>query len=320
MSWAVCLHRVVAGGLLYACVLCSPLSAEKLALAVSHRGNWDTAIADLGIQAGIFKKHGLELEILYTHGGSETLQAVVSGGVDIGLGVGTLGVLGAYAKGVPLRILGAQSTGAADFWYVRADSKIGRLQDATATTTIAYSNNGSSTHSVVQTFIKLYRLAARPTATGSPPATFTQVMSGQIDIGWSSPPFAFDAVATNRIRIIARATDVPPVLTATIRVTVVTEATLTKRRDTLRRFMAAYRETVEWMYAGEEALVKYAELAKTTLPLAHKIRAEFFPKAMLNPDRIQGMEQLMEDAVAFKAIARPLTEAQIGALIQIPPR
>ena len=33
---------------------------------------------ELGQQAGIFKKHGLVLEILYTQGGGETQQAVIS--------------------------------------------------------------------------------------------------------------------------------------------------------------------------------------------------------------------------------------------------
>ena len=46
--------------------------------------NWDTCISAVGERAGIFKKHGLELELLYTKGGGETMQAVISGSVDIG--------------------------------------------------------------------------------------------------------------------------------------------------------------------------------------------------------------------------------------------
>jgi len=42
---------------------------ETLKLAVGQRGNWDTSIAEIGQRAGIFKKHGLTLEILYTQGG-----------------------------------------------------------------------------------------------------------------------------------------------------------------------------------------------------------------------------------------------------------
>ena len=43
----------------------SPASAQdKLKLTIGQRGNWDTAIAQLGTKAGIFKKHGLELEMI----------------------------------------------------------------------------------------------------------------------------------------------------------------------------------------------------------------------------------------------------------------
>ena len=50
-------------------------AADQLKLTVGQRGNWDTAIAHLGEKAGIFKKHGIELEILYTSGSGETLAA-----------------------------------------------------------------------------------------------------------------------------------------------------------------------------------------------------------------------------------------------------
>src|SRR5690349_21741849 len=82
---------------------------DTLKLAIGQRGNWENSPAELGQKAGIFKKHGLELEILYTQGGGETLQAVLSGSVDIGVGVGTGGTMGAFAKGAPVRAI-ANST------------------------------------------------------------------------------------------------------------------------------------------------------------------------------------------------------------------
>jgi NitT/TauT family transport system substrate-binding protein len=68
---------------------------DKLKVAVGQRGVWENAVSELGQDAGIFKKHGLQLEVLYTQGGGETQQAVISGSVDIGIGVGTHGVMGA---------------------------------------------------------------------------------------------------------------------------------------------------------------------------------------------------------------------------------
>src|SRR5262249_40755711 len=109
---------------------CIAVSAETLKLAVGQRGTWDTSVAEIGQRGGIFKKHGLDLEILYTQGGGETQQAVISGSVDIGVAAGMLGVLGAFAKGAPLRIIGSEMTGAAEmFFYVPAQSPIRSLSD-----------------------------------------------------------------------------------------------------------------------------------------------------------------------------------------------
>jgi NitT/TauT family transport system substrate-binding protein len=293
---------------------------DKLTLAIGQRGNWDTAVAELGQRAGIFKKHGLELELLYTQGGGETLQAVISGSAQIGVAAGTLGVFGAFAKGAPVRIIGAQATGAADFWYVPAESKLQKIQDATADTTIAYSTNGSSTNSVVAGFIQQYKLAAKPVATGSPAATFTAAMSGQIDVGWSSPPFGFDALDQNKIRIVARANDLPSIRSESIRSLVANAAVVDGQQDTLARFMAAYRETIDWMYAGDDALKAYADFAGVGVDTARRIRDEFFPKALIDPDRISGLDLLMADGVTFKNLAQPLTQEQQAELIRIPPR
>src|SRR5256714_1827340 len=123
----------------------SASAEDTLKLAVGQRGNWDTSVAEIGQRAGIFKKHGLTLELLYTQGSGETQQAVISGSVEIGVAGGIMGVLSAYSKGAPVRIIGAETTGAADlFWYVPASSPIKSLKD-TEGKTIAYSTNGSST-------------------------------------------------------------------------------------------------------------------------------------------------------------------------------
>ena len=63
---------------------------DTLKLAIGQRGNWDTSVAEVGQRIGIFKKHNLVLELLYTQGGGETQQAVISGSVDIGVAAGVM--------------------------------------------------------------------------------------------------------------------------------------------------------------------------------------------------------------------------------------
>src|SRR3989442_6584603 len=104
---------------------------DTLKLAIGQRGNWENAAPELGQKAGFFKKHGLALELLYTQGAGETLQAVISGSVDIGIGVGTAGVLGAYAKGGPGQAIPNSTTGADHlFWDVPAPSPINSIKAA----------------------------------------------------------------------------------------------------------------------------------------------------------------------------------------------
>src|SRR5262249_34696542 len=103
--------------------LAAPAPAqETLKVAAGQRGNWDTSVCEIGQRGGIFKKHGIELDIVYTQGSGETLQAVLSESVDIGVAVGIMGALGAYSKGAPVRVIGAETTGAGDlYWYVKGD-------------------------------------------------------------------------------------------------------------------------------------------------------------------------------------------------------
>jgi len=113
--------------------LTAPAAADDVVkMTIGQRGNWDTSITHLGEKAGIFKKHGLQLEMIYTSGSGETLQPVVSGSVDLGLAVGTLGAMAAYSKGAPVRIIGAQATGAADYWYAK-NPAIKTLKDTNQT-------------------------------------------------------------------------------------------------------------------------------------------------------------------------------------------
>ena len=99
------------------------LAQDHLKLAVGARGVGETFVPELGQNAGIFKKHGLALDIFYTQGGGETIQVVISNAAHIGVAIGFLGTIGAFAKGAPVRVIGSTFTGGNQlFWYVRADS------------------------------------------------------------------------------------------------------------------------------------------------------------------------------------------------------
>jgi NitT/TauT family transport system substrate-binding protein len=293
----------------------NPGAADDLVkMTIGQRGNWDTSITHHGEKAGIFKKHGLQLEMIYTSGSGETLQPVIAGGVDLGLAVGA-----AYAKGAPVRIIGAQATGAADYWYAKNPS-IKTLKDTNGHT-IAFSTNGSSTNSVVRAFIDEFKLTAKPQATGNPSATLTAVMTDQVDVGWASPPFGLKEMEEDKIHLVARATDATLVRGQTIRVLVANADVLAKRKDVIERFMKAYRESIDYMYSSNpQVITDYAEFAKVPEPMAKRVRDEFFPMSLVNPDKIHGLDSLIPEAVNLKFIPGPLSKEQITELIQISPR
>jgi NitT/TauT family transport system substrate-binding protein len=291
--------------------------AETLRIASPQRGSWEGAIPELGTQAGIFRKHGLDLEILYTQGGGETLQTVISGAVDIGLSAGTLGTLGAYAKGAPVRIIGANSTGSREvFWFVLAKSPLHSMREVNGQT-IAYSTTGASSHINVLRFISEYHLDARPVATGEAAATFTQTMSGQVDVGWSVAPFALDAMAKGEVRMIARASDLAAARAQTVRVQITNMGLLERRRELVSRYLVAYNETVDWMYASDDALARYMAFSGFSEASVRRMLADFIPKESLQTGRIMGVEGSVKDAVEFKFLPTALSDTQLKELIQI---
>jgi NitT/TauT family transport system substrate-binding protein len=310
-------------GLLYSALLATmPIAAEAedmVRLAVGAPNNWDTCISEVGQRAGIFAKHGLKLDILYTQGGGETMQAVISGSVDIGVAAGTAAVMGAFAKGAPVRILAAGTTGAADlYWYVPANSPIKSFKDTNGKTA-GYSTSGASTHITLLALIKHFGTTTNPVGSGASAVTLTQTMSNQIDVGWASPPFGLQQLEAGEIRIIARGNDAPQMADQTVRVHVVNANALKQRADVMKRFMAAYRESYEFLYNDPKGVKIFSEYSKIPENLAVKIRDVFMPKPVMSPDKVSGIDTIMADGVTFKTLVAPLTQAQLADLIQIPP-
>ena len=292
---------------------------DTLKVSIGQMDTWVNQAPVLGQRVGIFQKHGIALENFGTQGSGETLQAVIADAAQVGIGVGTLGVLRAYARGAPIRIVGASFTGVGDlYWYVRADSPIRRLADATASQSIAFSSNGSSVHNVVLGFIQDLGLKAKPTQTGGLAATLTQVMSGQIDIGWATPPFGLKEAEEGQVRIIANGNDVASLREQTVRVEIVNAATR-KNQELMRRFARGYRESLDWIFADPRAIKLYSEATGVSEALVRSSIDRFGLKAAKQLDKISGIDAIMTEGVRFKFLDQPLSKEQLAELIQILP-
>ena len=226
--------RVVATMLALAVLTPAASAQDTLKVADAHRGTWESAAPELGQQAGIFKKHGITLEFIYTRDDKETEQRVVSGSADVGLGVGVMAVMRAYTRNAPVRIIGANTTGSANYWYVLGTSPLKTVKDLVGKT-IAFAAHGSSSHYDALDLIKEYRLKARVLSTGGTVATLSQLTRGEVDVGWATPPAGLKEVEEGKIRIVARASEVKNVRGKTVSVLITNANTLQSRKDVLAR-------------------------------------------------------------------------------------
>ena len=290
---------------------------EVLKVVIPQRGAWDAGVAELGERGGIFKKHGLKLEILYAQAGPESIQALIGGSMDIATAAGVSAAVGTFAKGAPIRIIGSEMIGAPDlYWYVPAASPIKKIEDFNGKT-VAFSLTGSSSHAALLALIAQYKLTAKPTSTGNIAATITQTMTGQVDVGFGAAPFGLDLAEDGKIRIIATGNDVTSLRSRSVRVNLTNVNTLKNRRDALVRFNRAYAETVDWMYSDPAALKHYGEYSKLPEKIVLRVRS-LIPKASMMPGKVEGIDAIMADAVAGKFIPAPLSAEQVKELIQIP--
>jgi NitT/TauT family transport system substrate-binding protein len=291
-------------------------AADKLKIAISQRGFWNSAIAYFAVERGFAKKENLDVEYIFTSGGAETLQTITTRAVDIAFSTGFLGVIGAYAKGAPLRVIAQEGHGTPElFHYVRADNPIKSRADYGGRS-ISYSRPGSTTHLLALKLTEGLNPPAKLVSTGGLPATRTQVMTGQVDVGWSVPPFNLDLVRKREARIVMRGSDLTELNKQTIRVHAAHADLVKNRRDVARRFMKAFNDALIWMYdKPDESAAAFAEFAKIS-PDDAKESIPFFPRAGLELTALIGVDRTMKEAVDNKFIKEPLTKAQLDELIQ----
>ena len=259
---------------------------------------------------GLFDKANLDVEVLWTAGGTDAQQATINGSVDIAVQTGIAGVLSAMQQGAPIAIVAAENTGASDVvWYVRADKSWKSLADFKNNETASFSRPGSSSDFTIRTLIEHYGAKARAVPSGSQPETLTMIMTGQLDAGFANPPLP-PPFAEGKVRIIARGNDAPVLRTLTIRVHAANSNFLAKNKPAVKRFLAAWDGAIDAIYSNPQALAKSAEMVKITPAQARDLLNEFIPREALRMDRIGGLEKTIEQGLANKQLRGPLSEAQ----------
>lgn len=313
--------RLPRRGVLRAAAAAAPLvllgrqarAADNMRIISSQKGFWDTTLVLFGQQKGIFADNGIELDILWSDGGSDIQQAVIAGSTDFGVAPGILGALTAFVKRAPIAVTNAAMTGSSDlYWYARADSGIRSMADC-AGRTVAFSRPGASSELVASSLLDAAGVRAKLVSAGGPGATLTQVMSGQIDVGWSALPIGLAEVKSGATRIVAHGNDAPGLATQTVRVGMTNARFLAEKPELLKRYIKAVQQTIDWAYAGDEALRMYAEVNRIDLGVAREARDTGYPKQALALSPIGNLELSVAQAVKDKRLGAKLTPEQMRA-------
>ncbi len=248
---------VMAAALLVAPPAAAPASAATT-LAVGKASATSDAIlpVNVGDELGIFKKHGLALEITDFGGGGKMAQAIAAGSIDIGVGAGT--EMAFVAKGAPMIAI-CESTTNAPFLGVGVpwDSPIKSLADLKGKI-VGVSSPGSfsdwSGHELARKEGWGDNGLTTVAIGGGTASVESALRTHQVDavIGNTSPLLTFEEA--KEARLLAQVSSyegnvASGALYASNRL-------VAKNGDAIRAFLAAWIETIDYMRTHKAETVK----------------------------------------------------------------
>jgi len=297
-------------------VLSAPSFAQdKVRLVNSTKVVFETEHPYTGLEEGIFKKHNLDVSVIHGSGGAASLQAVITGSQDVVWGNGVLGVLSAYAKGAPVRILGSNIRGVPDlYWYVKPESPIKTFKDLDGGKVMAYSRPGSTTDLAAHFIADALNIKPKFVSVGGPSGSRTQLMSGQVETGWSVYPLNKNLLREGKIRIIGTGKEATGLNGVTIRVIAANVNWLNKNRDVAKRLMTAFDESLKMTYSSDKRLQTYAKRWKLNYEDV-KSATEDTPLEVATILPVAGLDKINQIALDNKKIRELLTAEQLKELV-----
>lgn len=214
-------------------------------------------IHHLAKDAGLFKKNGLDVEIIYIPAGSTAIQAMLSGEVSVAWGNEAAGVVSAHAAGYPLKMI-AVLVNKFVYSFVTTPS-IDKPQDLKGKS-VAVSRFGSGSDFITRMALKSWGLDATRDVTvlqiGNSPARLGALMTGKVHgsiLNLSQKTRARRA----GLRILADLSQIDVEYPQGVVYT--TPAFIEKRPDVLSKYMKAYVEAVRQFKTNRQAALQIVE-------------------------------------------------------------
>jgi NitT/TauT family transport system substrate-binding protein len=256
------LSLIVAGAFAGALTTPAP-AAELLRVGNAGRESFSFTPANIGQEAGIFAKHGLNLEIAGFGGDAKLQQAMAADAVDIGLGSGP--GMAFVAKGSPVKGIAAMAGPPLLFAVVvRSDGSVKTVADLKGHK-VAISTVGSATNWLMNEVSRQQGWGYDgfvQVPIGENGARIAALKSGAVDACVVEIGSALNFVDRGDGRILMRFGGVAKDFL--MHVIFATDKIIAQKPDALRSFLAGWFETIAFMRANKARSVEIAMKATGT--------------------------------------------------------
>ena len=223
-------------------------AADKLRVGKAVVQNFGFIPLDVGMEYGIFAKHGLEIDALNFTGGAKLAQALTAGAVDISLSAGP--EMAFVAKGAPELAVATISSSPSFMGFTVGAQTQDRGIDALKGKKIGVTSPGSLTVWLVTELnrVKKWSGAERaiPTVIGGSAATqIAAIKTGEVYAVDGGVSLGFELEEKNEGRLLIDCSEyLPPIA---LYVTFASTAIIHANPDAVRNFVKAWGETVAYM-------------------------------------------------------------------------